>query len=136
MCLSGVALLTAVHSSGALQLALIGVAFAAPSLTTIYGPVILGNVAPPAQRGTLVVVIYSANALAALISNYVTGVAVGAAGADTASGFVNGMTIAAAALLIGAVASWLLVFPERTAARSSARWRLKPSFLKKGPKNF
>ena len=114
---SGLALLAAVHSGGVLQLVLIAFAFAAPSLTTIYGPVILGNVAPAAQRGTLVVVIYSANALAALVSNYVTGLAVGAAGADTPLGFTNGMTIAAAMLLAGAAASLVLVFPERTAAR-------------------
>jgi hypothetical protein len=36
---------------------------------------------------------------------------------DLPLGFVHGMMIAAVMLLIGAVASLLLIFPERTAAR-------------------
>ncbi len=65
---SGLALIASVHVEGMLQLALIAIAFAAPSLTTIYGPITLGAVAPAVQRGKLIVVIYSANAVSALAS--------------------------------------------------------------------
>jgi MFS family permease len=114
---SGLALLTAVHSGGTVQLVLIAIAFAAPSLTTVFGPVALGNIAPAAQRGKLVVVIYSGNALAGLASTYATGWVVDAAKPDLATGFANGMTLAAAMLLIGAAASLTMMFPDRTAAR-------------------
>ena len=113
---AGISLLVAVHVSGPLQLVLVAVAFAAPSLTTIFGPVTLGNVAPVAQRGTLIVVIYSGNASAALFSTYLTGVLV-EAGPTTAQGFATAMTVAAAVLIAGAVASLALIFPERTILR-------------------
>jgi MFS family permease len=114
---SGIALVASVHVEGPLQLALVAIAFAAPSLTTIFGPVLLGAIAPPAQRGVLIVVIYSANATSALLSNYLTGVVVDASGADVHQGFVNAMTMSGIALLIGALSCLLLIFPDRTAAR-------------------
>ncbi|MGC8059692.1 hypothetical protein ACP3WF_24675, partial [Salmonella enterica] len=67
-------------------------AFAAPSLTTIFGPVALGAVAPAAQRGRLIVVIYSGNAASALFSNALTGWIVGEAGSNTALGYAHAMT--------------------------------------------
>jgi hypothetical protein len=114
---SGLALIGAVHTEGALQLALVVVAFAAPSLTTISGPVLLGAISPPAQRGTLIVVIYSANASAALVSNYVTGAIVGAAGCNAPAGFAGAMTVSGLALLAGAATCMLMIFPERTSRR-------------------
>lgn len=114
---SAVALLVAVYSGGALQLVLIAVAFAAPSLTTIFGPVILGAVAPSAQRGRLIVVIYSANAVSALASNAVTGRIVQGAGTDVPLGYTHAMMFTSAILLIGAIAAFALLFPDRTIAR-------------------
>ncbi len=113
---SGVALLFATGASGPLQIVLIGIAFATPSLTTIFGPVALAAVAPAVQRGRLVVVIYSANAFAALVSNAATGWVVGR-GATPQAGYANAMALAAAMLLVGAAACLLLMFPERTRAR-------------------
>jgi len=114
---SGAALLVATHSLGAVQLVVIAVGFAAPSLTTVFGPVILSAVAPPVQRGKLVVVIYSANAIAGLISTYATGWIVDAAGVHRGAGFAHAIGLAGLLLLIGAVVSILMLFPERSISR-------------------
>jgi ABC-type uncharacterized transport system permease subunit len=115
---AGLALICSVHVTGILQLSLIAIAFAAPSLTTIYGPITLGAVAPAAQRGKLIVVIYSANAVSALASNAVTGMIVQAAGPDNLSaGYANAMMFTAAILIIGAIAAFALIFPDRTIER-------------------
>lgn len=113
---SGLALLLATVSSGAVQLLLIGIAFATPSLTTIFGPVALAAVAPDSQRGKLIVVIYSANAFAALVSNAATGWVIGM-GSTPQAGYANAMALAATMLLVGAAACLLLMFPDRTRAR-------------------
>ena len=86
--------------------ALVAIAFAAPSLTTIYGPVTLGAVAP-GQRGKLIVVIYSGNAISALASNAATGWIVGEAGPDAAAGYAHAMLFTAAVLFVGAAAAFL-----------------------------
>jgi MFS family permease len=115
--IAGSALVLTGHTSGTLQLVLIAIAFAAPSLTTIFGPVALGAVAPASQRGRLIVVIYSGNAISALLSNALTGSIVGGAGSDVATGYANAMAFTAGILLIGAIAAFALIFPERTIAR-------------------
>ena len=120
---AGVALIAATRTGGTPRLVLIAIGFAAPALTTVYGPVILGLVAPPAQRGRLIVVIYSANALAGLVSTYGTGWIVGAAGADLPAGFAAAIALAGAMLIAGAAASLLLIFPDRSAARFVAQVR-------------
>jgi MFS family permease len=122
---SGVVLLT---SAGSLQLAIflhgpaqlffIAIAFAAPSLTTILGPVALGSVAPAAQRGSLIVVIYSANTISALFSIAIVGWIVDMAGKGHAPlGFAHAMSCTAGVLAIGAVSAFALIYPERTIAR-------------------
>ncbi|WP_244646083.1 MFS transporter [Bradyrhizobium campsiandrae] len=115
--IAGCALLLSIVTSGALQLACVAIAFAAPSLTTIFGPVALGAVAPAAQRGRLIVVIYSGNAASALFSNALTGWIVGEAGSNSALGYAHAMTFTAGILIVGAVAAFALIFPERTIAR-------------------
>jgi predicted MFS family arabinose efflux permease len=114
---AGCALLLSLVTAGPLQLVCIAIAFAAPSLTTIFGPVALGAVAPAAQRGRLIVVIYSGNAASALISNALTGWIVGEAGPDVAVGYAHAMMFAAGILIVGAIAAFALIFPERTIAR-------------------
>lgn len=122
---SGAALVLGVYASGPLQLVLIAIAFAAPSLTTIYGPVTLGAIAPAAQRGKLIIVIYSGNAASALVSNAVTGSIVQASGSDVSGGYANAMLFTAGILLIGAIAAFALIFPERTLSRFSSMPGLK-----------
>jgi predicted MFS family arabinose efflux permease len=114
---AGCALLLTLITTGPLQLVCIAIAFAAPSLTTIFGPVALGAVAPAAQRGRLIVVIYSGNAASALLSNALTGWIVGEAGANVTLGYAYAMTFTAGILIVGAVAAFALIFPERTIAR-------------------
>ncbi|WP_315763491.1 MFS transporter [Bradyrhizobium sp. SZCCHNS2005] len=114
---AGSALLLSIVTSGPLQLTCIAIAFAAPSLTTIFGPVALGAVAPAAQRGRLIVVIYSANAASALVSNALTGWIVGEAGSDAPLGYAHAMTFTAGVLIAGAVSAFAMIFPERTIAR-------------------
>ena len=116
---AGCALLLSLVTSGPLQLVCIAIAFAAPSLTTIFGPVVLGAVAPAAQRGRLIVVIYSGNAASALVSNALTGWIVGEAGSSITLGYARAMTFTAGILIFGAVAAFALIFPERTIARFS-----------------
>jgi hypothetical protein len=106
-------------TSGPLQLICIAIAFAAPSLTTIFGPVALGAVAPAAQRGRLIVVIYSGNAASALVSNALTGWIVGEAGPNVALGYARAMAFTAGILIVGAIAAFALIFPERSIARFS-----------------
>jgi MFS family permease len=117
---AGCALLLSLVTTGPLQLICIAIAFAAPSLTTIFGPVALGAVAPTAQRGRLIVVIYSGNAASALVSNALTGWIVGEAGPSVATGYAHAMMFTAGILIVGAVAAFALIFPERTIARFSA----------------
>jgi len=102
---------------GVPRLVLIAIAFAAPSLTTIVGPMTLGAIAPPAQRGSLIVVIYSANTFSALFSNAVVGWIVQMAGHDLAAGFAHAMTFTAGILLIGGLSAFALIFPDRTLSR-------------------
>ncbi len=122
---SGLALIGSVHVSGVLQLVLIAIAFAAPSLTTIYGPITLGAVAPAVQRGKLIVVIYSANAVSALASNAITGMIVQQAGPEhLPEGYANAMMFTAAILIIGAISAFALIFPDRTIQRFGERSRV------------
>ncbi|TRL34886.1 MFS transporter [Rhizobium straminoryzae] len=116
--ISGLALAASCYVSGPLQLACIAIAFAAPSLTTIYGPITLGAIAPAVQRGRLIVVIYSANAASALVSNALTGTIVQTAGPDHVSaGYANAMLFTAAILILGAISAFALIFPDRTIER-------------------
>ena len=126
---AGCALLLSIVTSGPLQLACIAIAFAAPSLTTIFGPVALGAVAPAVQRGRLIVVIYSGNAASALVSNALTGWIVGEAGSNTPLGYAHAMTFTAGVLIVGAISAFALIFPERTIARfaRSAQGPASPS---------
>jgi hypothetical protein len=116
---AGCALLLTLVTTGPVQLVCIAIAFAAPSLTTIFGPVALGAVAPAAQRGRLIVVIFSGNAASALISNALTGWIVSEAGPDVTLGYAHAMTFTAGILIAGAIAAFALIFPERTIARFS-----------------
>ena len=119
MVFSAFALLLATLAGGNLRLVLIALAFAAPTLTTIFGPMTLGAIAPPAQRGNLIVVIYSANTVSALFSNATVGWIVQKAGPNVPIGFVHAMSFTAGILLIGGLAAFALMHPERTIARFS-----------------
>ena len=113
----GCALIAAPLTRGIGQLVLIAIGFAAPSLTSVYGAVLLAAIAPPLQRGRLIVVIYSANACAGLVSVYGTGWLVGAAQGGREAGFAHAIVLAGAILLAGSVASFTMLFPDRSIVR-------------------
>lgn len=118
MLISGIAMIAAVFSAvGPLQTALLAIAFSVPSLTTIFGPVILAAVAPDAQRNKLVIVVLSATSISAFFATYVNGWIIGSFPGDPHAGYQAAFSLGGAMLLLGAVAGALLLFPERTMAR-------------------
>lgn len=116
--ISGCAMLAAVKSpTGDLQIAFLALAFSVPSLTTIFGPVILAMIAPPSQRDRLVVLCLSATSISAFISTYGNGWIVSQFPADLHTGYATAFGVGGGVLLIGAIAAFTLVFPERSLAR-------------------
>lgn len=121
MLLSGAALIAAVQSSaGIVQTGFLAIAFSLPSLTTIFGPVILAAIAPARQRARLVVVIISATSVSAFFSTFMNGWIIGAYPGDAPLGFAIAFGLGGVILLAGALASFLLLFPEQSAARFAA----------------
>ena len=108
---SAATLYLATQLGGVLQLCLIAVAFTAPALTSVFGPVALGAIAGPLQRGRLLVIIYSANTVSALVSNAAVGWLVGRQANNLPLGYAHAMELSAAVLLLGAVAAFTLMFP-------------------------
>ena len=124
MLVSGLAMIAAVTSpTGPRQIVLLSLAFSVPSLATLFGPVILAAVAPAGQRNRLVVVIISFGTISAFFSTYANGWIVGRFPADPHSGYAAAFATGGGVLLLGALAGWLLLFPERTIARF-VRYRL------------
>ncbi|MDE8344994.1 MAG: MFS transporter [Acidocella sp.] len=118
MLVSGVAMIAAVFSPvGALQTALLAIAFSVPSLTTIFGPVILAAVAPDSQRNKLVIVILSATSISAFFATFINGWIIGSFPGDPHTGYQMAFSLGGVMLLLGAVAGAALLFPERTIAR-------------------
>jgi MFS family permease len=118
MLISGLAMIAAVFSAvGPLQTSLLAIAFSVPSLTTIFGPVILAAVAPDAQRNKLVIVVLSATSISAFFATYVNGWIIGSFPGDPHAGYQAAFSLGGVMLLLGAVAGALLLFPERTMAR-------------------
>lgn len=119
--ISGLAMIAAVNApTGGLQIALLAVAFSVPSLTTIFGPVILAMIAPPAQRNRLVVVIFSWTSISAFFSTYGNGWIVSQYPGDAHTGYATAFGIGGAVLLLGAVAAFALLSPEKSLARFAA----------------
>jgi hypothetical protein len=119
--ISGLAMIAAVNApTGGLQIALLAVAFSVPSLTTIFGPVILAMIAPPPQRNRLVVVIFSWTSISAFFSTYGNGWIVSQYPGDAHTGYATAFGIGGAVLLLGAVAAFALLSPEKSLARFAA----------------
>ncbi|WP_174503218.1 MFS transporter [Acidiphilium sp. C61] len=121
MLVSGAALLAAVRSpAGVVQTCFLAIAFSVPSLTTIFGPVILAAIAPSRQRARLVVVIISATSISAFFSTFINGWIIGAYPGNAPLGFAIAFGLGGVILLAGGLASFLLLFPEASAARFAA----------------
>jgi MFS family permease len=118
MLVSGFALVAAVISPvGWGQTALLAAAFSVPSVTTIFGPVILSAVAPPAQRDRLIVVIIAATSIAAFFSSYANGWIVGQFPKNQHYGFALAFGLGGLVLLLGSLFAFAMMFPEKTEIR-------------------
>jgi MFS family permease len=118
MLVSGLAMILAVTSApGPWQIALLAIAFSVPSLTTIFGPVILAMIAPAAQRARLVVLVISTTSISALFSTYGNGWIISLFPGNAALGFSIAFGCGGAVLLLGALTSFALLHPEKSRAR-------------------
>lgn len=121
MLVSGLALVAAVILPvGWEQTVLLAAAFSVPSVTTIFGPVILSAVAPPAQRDRLIVVIIAATSIAAFFSSYANGWIVGLFQQDQRYGFALAFGLGGLVLLLGSLFAFTMMFPEKTEKRFHA----------------
>jgi MFS family permease len=102
-----------------LKILLLSLGFTLPSLTFIIGPAIVGEIAPAAQRGTALLVIYSIMTISALVSPAVTGWVIERAGAVPLIGYTQALWLTAGILVFGALWAMLGLNPERTRARFS-----------------
>jgi len=98
----------------ALKIALLTLGFMLPPITFVFGPAMVSEIAPTAQRGVAVLVTYSAITLAGLVSPIVVGYAV------QNSGYPLGFYVTAAVLIVTGCAALALLRPDETAQRFRA----------------
>ncbi|WP_370143409.1 MFS transporter [Bradyrhizobium elkanii] len=117
---SGILLAAAmmIEGAGFTKLALLALGTTLPSVTTVLGAAMVSEIAPTSQRGTALLVTYSAITVAGLLSPLTMGYAVQAAG--QAEGFVYGYLIAAALLVLAGTLGFLLLDPEESKRRLNA----------------
>jgi MFS family permease len=102
-----------------LKILFLSLGFTLPSLTFIIGPAIVGEIAPAAQRGTALLVIYSIMTISALISPAVTGWVIQHAGNVPLVGYRQALWLTSGILVFGALWAMFGLNPERTRARFS-----------------
>ena len=102
------------------QVFLLAAGFTLPSLCFVIGPTIVGEVAPAAQRGTALLVVYSLMTVTGLLSPIVTGWIVQAAGATPLVGYSNALLLTGAILAVGGLWAILGINPQRSRARFAA----------------
>jgi MFS transporter, ACS family, D-galactonate transporter len=101
---------------GAVQIVLLAFAFAIGGAIYTLGPAILGEIAPPGQRGTLLGSVSAIYSLAGLVAPAVTGRIIAAA-PSAHEGYVDAFMVAGALVAAGGVAGVLLIRPEADLAR-------------------
>lgn len=118
----GAALLAAAYvGNDLLRIVLLAAGFMLPQMTFVLGPAIVGEVAPPAQRGPAILITYSVITFAGFLSPAVTGRLVEAAGRDHAvTGYAQAFAVSALILIAGGLAGLVLLRPERTLQRFHA----------------
>jgi MFS family permease len=100
-----------------IRILLLSLGFTLPSLTFIIGPAIVGEIAPAAQRGTALLVIYSVMTVSALFSPAVTGWVIEQAGIAPLVGYTHALWLTSAILAFGGIWAIAALDPERTRAR-------------------
>ncbi len=108
------------HSTVA-RLAVLAIAISLMLPVTGAVPLLVSELAPPARRNMMLVVILSVTSLAGMAAPYVTGRLVGPDGFD---GYRPALQLCAAIVFAGGLVAWLFIHPERPTAgqrHSSAR---------------
>ena len=119
MLLSGACMYLATSvSDDVLRIVLLTLAFELPQVSFVFGPAIVGEIAPRSQRATAILITFSVITITAFVSPIVMGYVVEAAGtAHALDGYTHGLWIVAGVLAFGGVAGCLLLNPEATLAR-------------------
>lgn len=104
---------------GAVQIAMLGVAYAIGGAIYTLGPAIIGEITPPGQRGTLLGSVSALYALAGLLAPVVTGRIIAAA-ATAHDGYIHAFMLSGAIVAAGGLAGLVLMRPEADLARFSA----------------
>ena len=99
------------------QVVLLALGFTLPVMCFVIGPTIVGEVAPPRQRGVALLVTYTLMTVTGLLSPIVTGNIVQAAGATPLVGYTNALLLTGAILVLGGVVAAVGINPEASRAR-------------------
>jgi MFS transporter, ACS family, D-galactonate transporter len=117
---AGVLLMIALPlAPGATQIILLALGFAIGGAIYTLGPAILGEITPPAQRGTLLGIITAIYSLTGLVAPVVAGRIIAAA-ASPHDGYIDAFMLAGAVVAAGGLAGLLLIHPEADLARLAA----------------
>ncbi len=115
MILGGLALAAAASVDGpVVKLVLIAIGGALPTLTFTLGPAMVSEVAPLAQRSSMLIMIYAGITIAGFISPIVAGRLISTGGA---AGYDHALIANAIIVIVGGIAGLLLFQPERTIVR-------------------
>ena len=116
--IAGVALaLAPLLESHVLKVVLLTAGFTLPQMSFVLGPAIVGEIAPPSQRGVALLVTYSVITITGLLAPIVTGRIVAAAGESAITGYTHALWLAAAILIVGGLWGLALLNPEASRAR-------------------
>ena len=119
--ISGIAMALAPDiGQSTVQVILLALGFTLPVMCFVIGPTIVGEVAPPRQRGVALLVTYTLMTVTGLLSPIITGNIVQAAGATPLVGYTNALLLTGAVLVTGGLIAMLGINPEATRARFAA----------------
>jgi MFS transporter, ACS family, D-galactonate transporter len=114
---------------GAIQIALLALGLAISGAIYTLGPAIIGEIAPPAQRGTLLGVVSAIYSLAGLAGPAVTGRLIAAA-SSLHEGYIDAFMVAGAIMAAGGLAGLLLIHPEADRSRLAEPRPATPAALR------
>ncbi|CAG4898473.1 MFS transporter [Paraburkholderia saeva] len=115
--LTGIAfLLTTTDISAPLKIVCLTLGAGFGQLIFLFGPLMIGEVTPPAQRGAWLAINNSVATLAGFVAPALMGLFVGAAH-SRAPGFEHGFLFLGSVLVVASVAAFWLIHPERSMRR-------------------
>jgi MFS family permease len=107
----------AIDGRGYLKVALLALGFLLPSTSFVLGPAMVSEVAPTRQRGTALLVTYSAITVAGFISPAVMGYALQSASQDVVASYANAFHMTAGVLIVDGFGGFLLLDPDASRRR-------------------